>query len=304
MKIQRKDLRPLMHNAMPGLLLMGVMLCSSLFPAQAFAGLILDAELRFSYEDNVVGLLSDQQQGRSGTGSGTSGGMITPAPGMGGMGGGQGKYTGTGSQSPSDFSATLSAEAGGYLDIMTNASLYAKAFAEQTSYNTYTDFNATIGGLGTGISARMGDIVSVRASLFGKIKRFGDSQRNSTAYGGSLSLKEQLSPLFWVRETATYEKNNADTAPFSYNGTTIGVGAGFALTKKLLATLGYSYLIQQYDEPSGAEMKTGTASIAVEQTFDRSWAVAGEYDLRISKENVTGTSTTDNIFSLALRYSY
>ena len=51
-------------------------------------------------------------------------------------------------------------------------------------------------------------------------------------------------------------------------------------------------------------MKTQTAYVSAEQTVRKNWAVSGEYDLQISKENVTGTSATNNIFSLALRYSY
>ncbi|HEX9020229.1 MAG TPA: hypothetical protein VF903_03105, partial [Nitrospirota bacterium] len=44
--------------------------CFSLFSSNAFAGLILGAELRFTYEDNVVGLLSDQPRGAGGGGMG------------------------------------------------------------------------------------------------------------------------------------------------------------------------------------------------------------------------------------------
>ena len=117
-------------------------------------------------------------------------------------------------------------------------------------------------------------------------------------------MKEKLTPLFWLREFGQYEKNSADTSVFSYTGTTIGMEAGYAVMKKTRATLGYSYLVQKYDEPSGAEMKTQTAYVSAEQTVRKNWAVSGEYDLQLSKENVTGTSATDNIFSLALRYSY
>lgn len=290
-----------------GLLLAGFMLYFSVFPANIFAGLLLDAELRFTYEDNVVGLLSDQPRGAS-SGGGTPGGMAMQALGMGGMGGGPNKnrYTGSGSGSTQtgDFSATVSAEAGGYKDVGSDVSLFAKAFAEHTNYDTFTDLNATIGGVSAGISASLSDAVLARVAVLGKIKRFGDSQRDSTANGGNLSLKEKLTPTFWLREFAAYEKNHADNAVFSYTGTTIGAGAGYALTKKTLATFGYSYLIRKFDEPSGAEIKTNTVYVGAEHSFAKSWSVAGEYDLQLSKENITGSSTTDNIFSVALRYSY
>lgn len=54
-------------------------------PSKAFAGMILDAELKLTYEDNVIGLLSDQQQGKVGTES-DSMPMATVNKQMGGMG--------------------------------------------------------------------------------------------------------------------------------------------------------------------------------------------------------------------------
>ncbi len=289
------------------LMLIGLTLCFFVFSGNVFAGLLLDAELRLQYEDNVVGLLSDQQKGSVSTGAGMTGGTPMQASSMGGMGSGKNNYTGSSSgssQSPGDFSATLYAEAGGYQDVARDAEVFAKGFASHTSYDTYTDLDSNIGGVSTGISVFLSDIISTRMSILGKIKRFDDSQRNSTAYAGNLSLKEKLTPSFWLREFGQYEKNSADTSVFSYTGTTIGIGAGYALTEKTLGTLGYSYLIQQYDEPSNAEMKTHTAYLGAEQIIGKNWAVSGEYDLQLSKENVTGTSATNNIFSLALRYSY
>jgi hypothetical protein len=290
------------------MLLVGILLYFSSFPAQVFAGLILDAELRFTYEDNVVGLLSDQQKGTVGGGGGTTGGMAMKAAGMGGvMGGGNNRYTGSGSgssQSPGDFSAALSAEAGGYRDVGSDASLFVKGFASQTAYDTYTDLNSTIGGVSAGISASVSDSVSTRLAVLGKIKRFGDSQRNSNAYGGNLSVKEKLTPLFWLREFGEYEKNNADNSAFSYTGTTIGMGAGYALTKKTLFSVGYSYLVQKYDEPAGADLTTNSVFLNVEQDVSKHWALSGEYNRQLSKENISGSSTTNDIFSVAVRYSY
>ena len=288
------------------LFLAGAVFVFFFFPGKANAGMILDAELRFTYEDNVVGLLSDQPQGRGGTVSPTMMAVKAPA-GMGGMGGGgNGRYTGAGSstQSPGDFSATLSAEAGGYRDLGENAEVFAKGFAESQTYDTYTDLDSVIGGVSTGVNLSLTDMVSARAAVIGKVKRFGDSQRDSTSYGGTFSVKERLTREFWLREFIDYEKNNADNAQFSYTGTTVGAGAGYALFRNTLMTLGYSYLVQAFEDPSGAEMTTNTVYVGAEQTLSKSWSVAGEYDLQVSKSNVTGTTTTDDIFSVALRYSY
>jgi hypothetical protein len=287
---------------LPGLLLAGFMLSFSVFPTNVFAGMLLDAELRLTYESNVVGLLSDQPRGAGN--SGTPGGMMSALGKMGPPVGPKNNYTGSGPGQSGDLYATVSAEAGGYHDVGSDVSLFAKAFAEHTNYDTFTDLNATIGGVSAGMSASLSDTVLARVAILGKIKRFGDGQRDSTANEGNLSLKEKLTPMFWLREFVDYEKNHADNAVFSYTGTTFGLGAGYALDKTTLVTLGYSYLVRKFDEPSGAEIKTHTFSAGAEYSFTKAWSAAGEYDLQLSKEDVTGSSATDNILSAAIRYSY
>lgn len=287
------------------LFLLGLVFCAGAFPGNVFAGAILGAELRLTYEDNVVGLLSDQQARSAATG-GASGGMMAAA-GPGGMGSGNNRYLGSGSgstQSPGDYSATLYAEAGGYRDVTNDTSLYAKGFAERRSYNTYTDLNATVVGVNVGVNTYFTDIISARAAVIGKLKRFGDSERDSTAYSGTLALKEKLTTSFWLREFGEYEKNRADIPAFSYTGMKVGAEAGYSLFRETILTAGYSYLDQTFDEPADAELKTRTVFATAEQTLGKHWALAGEYDLQASRESVTETSTTNNVFSLALRYSY
>lgn len=301
MDIRRIPQQSITRSLLYGMIAVFISLCFFTAPPTVFgAGLILGAELKLTYEDNVVGLLSDQGgRGSSGSASGSGMGMAAP---MGGP-----RYLGSGSgsnQSPGDFSATLSAEAGGYQDIAKDAFVFAKVFAEHQSYDTYTDLNSNIGGVSVGVNTNLNDTVSARAALLGKIKRFGDGNRDSTSLGGTVSLKEKLMSSFWLREFGEYEKNNADTSTFSFRGTKIGIDAGYALFKETLVTFGYNYLDQQFDEPADADMKTNTVYAGIEQMFRKNWSVAGEYDLQVAKENVTGSSTTDNVFSLALRYSY
>ncbi len=287
-----------------------------LYPTPVFAGLILDADLRLTYEDNVVGILSDQRgQVSGGSGGSGIGPMSMRAGGMGGNGSGQGGYNGSGSSSgsgsatdsslsPGDFSATLFAEAGGYMDVGKSSSLFAKGFAEYTAYDTYTDLDATIGGISIGMSTRLTTILSGGLSFFGKVKRFGDSARDGNSFGGVLSLKQRFTPSFWLREFGEYEKNDAKDPFFNYVGTRIGAGAGYSLTQKTLVLFGYNYLVREYDEPAGSNLKAHTAFFNVEQALGRSWAVAGEYDFQASKDNVANTIMRDNIYSLSLRYSY
>ncbi len=296
--------QPLKKVFLSGSLIIIVVLLCLVVPSRVFAGgLILGAELRFTYEDNVVGLLSDQQQGAGG-----GGGNMTSMRYMGRPGPpGDPPYLGSGSgtnKSPADFYATISAEAGGYTDLGKDASVFAKGFANHASYNTFTDLDATIGGVNTGVVVSLSSSVTALASVIGKVKSFGDSQRNSTSYGGTLSLKEKLLPSFWLREYGEYENNNASSAFFSYSGAKGGIVAGYNPFQKTFLSAGYSYLEQKFDEPSGFRLSTSTFSLNAEQSIVKAWSVGAEYDLQLSRENITGASTTDNIFSLALKYSY
>ncbi len=300
--ISKKD------RVIPLLLPFGLVVALSLVPHNVTAGMILNAELKLTYEDNVVGLLSDQRRIQGTPGAGVPGGSAMMAPGMGGMGlgGNNSRYTGAGSStnSPGDFSATIYAEAGGYLPVAKNTDIFAKGFAGYQGYDTYTDLNETLGGASAGIGTTFSSSVSGLASIFGKVKRFGDSQRDSTSYGGTLALKEKLNPEIWLREYVQYEKNHADSPFFTYNGTTVGVAAGYSITKQTIVSGGYSYLIEKYDQPSGADIKENTLFLALQYGLTKSWALAGEYDLQISDVSATGTTNTNNIFSVALRYSY
>jgi len=305
MRLQHDHVRSKEKAAVIGVLITAFAFCTVLVPSLAFAGMILGAELRFTYEDNVVGLLSDQQGARGG--GSTSGPMMNVQAAMGGMGGGSGRYMGSGSgstRSPGDFYATLAAEAGGYTEVGSDTALFAKAFANHSSYNTYTALDATIGGLSAGINTVLNDSVSARLSALGKIKRFGDSERNSTAYAANFGLKEKLTPVWWVREFAEYEKNSADVSLFSYTGATIGIGTGYGLTKSTTLALAYSYLEQRFEDPSGGSIRTQTASLSAEHTLMRTWSVGVEYNHQVSQVSISGTSNADNILSLALRYSY
>ena len=287
----------------PFILIVAIVLGILLFPSQGRAGLILDAEIRLTYEDNVVGILSDQTSGQT-VGPNTAPVMQAGGP---GMGSGRSIYTGstlTTSTSPGDFSGTVHAAIGGFSDVFSESTVFVKGFAEHTSYDTYSDLDVTMGGVSTGIATQLSKNSMARFSLTGKVKHFEDSQRNSTAYGGGVSLKERPAQDLWFRQFVEYEKNEADSPLFSYGGTKAGISAGYDLTRTTAAAAGFSYLVQEFDEPAGAELRTGTVFLTVEHALSRTWFFSAEYGLQTSRDGTSGTSITNNMYSLALRYSY
>ncbi len=292
-----------------------ICLCAAIFmyfvvvPA-AQAGIFYDAAIKGTYEDNVIGLLSDQRGGYAGMSHYNSmgGGTMMMYGSMGGMGGMGGpyssSYTGSSSQSKSDTSINVFADLGGSLAIASNSALFLIGSAQHTSYSSYTQFDYTIGGLSTGIYQEFGDVLSGKIAINGLIKRYGDSQRNSSAYGATVSFKEQFAPMFWLKENYDYEQNNADSPYFTYKGNGVGIWAGFLATPRTTFFLGYNYLVRDYDQPSGFEVKDNTLSLGVEQELAKKWFLNAQYSHQTADSNVAGTYTTDNIYSVGLRYSY
>ncbi len=265
---------------------------------KAPAEMFYDAEVKAIYEDNVIGLLTDKR-GAGKTDSGVAGPVMTNAVGM-----GNNSARNTGAQPRGDFSAYLFADLGGSKDISRDTSLFLIGSAEHTSYSTFTEFNSTIGGLSAGVSAKLSERMTARIAASGKVKRFEDSQRDGTSYGGNFALKEQINPKFSLKEIYEYEKNHADSSMFTYVGNSISIWAGLLVAPQTKLSLGYNYLKRDYHEPSGFTAKAHTISAALEQELaKRLYFVAG-LDLVMNHANEPSTTAEDNILSVGIRYSY
>lgn len=289
------------HAAITGCIVLFLYL---IIASAAQAGIFYDVAIRGTYEDNVVGLLSDKRGGTAGmpaTGPGMMGAVMGPG-GMGGMGGSIPQDTGV--QSKSDFSINYFADIGGSTDIASGTYLFLIGSAQHTSYNSFNEFDNTIGGLTAGIDKNLGDIVTVRLAVNGAIKRYTDSVRDSSAFGPIVTFKEQFTPLLWLKESYYYEKNNADSAFFTYTGNFIGIWGGYLVLPKTTLLLGYNHLVRDYDEPAGFQVTSNTISAGVAQEFAKRWFIDAQYDHQMSDSNVPGTSSNDNIFSIGVRFSY
>jgi hypothetical protein len=270
---------------------------------KAQAGIFYNVEVKGIYEDNVIGLLSDKRGGTAGVTTAPGPGMMS-AMSMTTMGGQTPQYVGSNTQSNSDTSINLFADLGNSLRIAEDTLFFVAGGVQHTSYSTFTQFDSTIAGLSTGINKGLGDITTARFAINGAIKRYNDSQRNSSAYGANLSLKERLTPSFWLKESYDYEKNDATSSFFSYQGNAASIWAGYLAVPRATVFLGYNYLVRNFDQPSDFKVTAQTISLGLEWELMRKWYFDAQYDHQISDSNVPGTNTTDNIYSIGLRYSY
>lgn len=273
--------------------------------AHADIGLILDAELRGVYEDNVVGILSDQQQASmAGTGPPAASSTANAAKQGPGGPGNSSPYLGSSSQTYGDYSMVIAADVGLTAPVTSDTALFLIGSLENASYSRYSDFNSTIAGVNAGFAMSLGPVFLVKSLAFARIKEFGDPERDSSSYGGILELKQRLSPRLSIREAYEFEKNNADTAYFSYTGHAGRAGLGYTLAESWMLNLGYTYLIREYKEPSGFAVTSHLMSADVRKSFFRNWRVTVGYARELSSENLNSTRAVNNIYSTSLLYSY
>lgn len=280
-------------------------------PANAGAELILDAEVRITAEDNVVGLLSGGDA--SGTGGGPAGGAVVQAggkgfgtgPGTGSGSGGSGSYLGTGSQSPGDLSVTIMAELGGRGRAGGDLSFYALGFAERTDYQELSEYDQAAAGASAGATLRLSDAFAASLAGTGSKRRYdNDPDRDGTNATGTVGLK-QLGPGTLVfREAAEYETYDAAYQDFSFRGTAYRASAGFDVTNKLLLTAGYRFQSHRYQDSAATVLRTRTASLGSDYAFARRWSTLLFYERQTTHPGTADIVTRNNILSLALRWSY
>jgi len=276
-------------------------LCLAFAPV-AQAGIFYDVELKGTYEDNAVNLLSDERGNATNMPAGAGGGMMGTGDGNGNMM--QPADAGPAAQAGGDYSMSLFADLGGFTMLAEGAALFLTGSAQRTEYRANTQFDSTIAGLGAGVIKELGDIFTARLSVNGSVKRYNDASRNGSAYGAALTFKEQLSSAFWLKETYDYERNNADSVFFDYKGSSFNIRAGYSALPYTTVLLGYGLLVRDYDGPSDFRVTANTGTLGLEYEFARKWFASAQYDRQTIDATDFGSSVTDNIFSLGVRYSH
>lgn len=203
-----------------------------------------------------------------------------------------------------DFYSVLSASLGGYYGISANTYLVLKGDAGGYLYSKYTDLNAAVIGINGGIYRDVTDRVAIQLTLKGKRKEFKDSRRSSVSYGGSIEVKEQVSPRFWLKQGYEFEKNDADNALFTYRGHFLGAWAGYMVFPKTTVTGGYSYLSLKYDEPSNFTGEFHTVSVGISREVMKKAHLYGNYYRQFINSSASEKGRANNIFSVGVGYSF
>ena len=275
-----------------------------LWPAVAAAELSFSFGASGRYDDNVIGLTADKQNGGARSGQMAGSPLMKGGPSdMTGTGGGAGRST----QKQSDFSASLSADLSSDHDLSEATSLLFMVSAEHTAYNTFSDFDFTIGSLSAGVSHDFSDMISGRISLSGYLKDYTVTDRNSTAVGAGAGLREHLSDSFWLKQAIDIEVSTATSSLFSYTGSAADIRAGYDLSESQQVSVGYYYLVRDYKNTSPSlRITSRTASVDWFLDLSDEWTLSVGYghERAEAKTGNTVSETTNNSCTVGIRYDY
>ncbi len=119
---------------------------------------------------------------------------------------------------------------------------------------------------------------------------------------GSLELRQKLSMKFWLNEGFEYERYDARSDAFDYNGRSASLRAGYRITASITPMAAYTCLLRKF----GNGMQTTVHSVA----FGAAWRIIPGLDLTASFERLAyssiplNTRGRNNISSLGLAVYY
>ena len=130
------------------------------------------------------------------------------------------------------------------------------------------------------------------------------SARNSTGWGSTLEIKNQLTPTVWIKGVADYEDSSANRNFFSYTGQALGLSLGYLPLQNTFVSLGYSHGTRDFDTVSAFKTTTQTYFLDVSQRLAKNWYLNGAYAYQDNTSNIVGTAYKNQVLSAAINFSY
>ena len=171
-------------------------------------------------------------------------------------------------------------------------------------YNKFGNLNSSMLVASAGLWQQLSPTWSAQVTGRGFTRTTRQSDRNSSGLGGTLEIKNQLSPTLWVKGVADYEDSKANLGTFSYTGKTYGVNLGYQPRKETLVNLGYSQAARDFKSITPFRATTQTLFADVSQQLSKNWYLNVGYAFGRNDSNVAGTAYTNHTLSAGLSFSY
>lgn len=204
-----------------------------------------------------------------------------------------------------DHSTTFFAEIGGYVALVEAATyLGVRTTFEGYDFSTYNELDGITAGMQIDIYSRwslnFASQVLVRASR----KDYADDQRDSTAGGAGLSLAQQATDRLWFRESVEYERSDARTDLYSYDGTKAAVLAGLRAAPPLFLGAGFTLGRRSYDDTAGYRSDCRSVSLLAEYRMADNVMIGLLYELQRYETRNPSSRYDNTITSGRVTYSY
>lgn len=190
------------------------------------------------------------------------------------------------------------------LDIAQTRYFIGQAGAFSSAYNKFGNLNSSMLVASAGLWQQLSPTWSGQVTGRSFTRATKQSDRDSSGFGGTLEIKNQLSPTFWVKGVADYEDSKANLGTFSYTGKTYGVNVGYLPREATFFNLGYSHAVRDFKSFAPFRATTQTLFADASQQLAKNWYLNLGYAFGRNDSNVAGTAYTNHTLSAGISFSY
>lgn len=176
--------------------------------------------------------------------------------------------------------------------------------ASSSVYNKSKNLDSSMLVTSAGLWQQLSPTWSGQVTGRGFTRKTKQSDRDSGGFGGTLEIKNQLTPTLWVKGVADYEDSRANLGTYSYTGKTYGLNLGYLPLKETFVNLGYSHAKRDFKSATPFVSKSQTLFVDVSQQIAKNWFLNAGYAFGRNDSNVPGSAYTNHTVSVGVNFSY
>ncbi|MDO9053101.1 MAG: hypothetical protein Q7U37_04095 [Gallionella sp.] len=176
--------------------------------------------------------------------------------------------------------------------------------AMTSTYNVYNNLDSSALMTSAGLYQKLSNTWSAQLMGRGFSRYTKQTARDSSGYGATFELKDQLTETVWVKGVLDYESSKANLSSYSNTGNAWGLNLGYLPLKDTFLNFGYSH--SNHDFKTVAPFRTATQMLFIEasQRLSKNWYLNGGYASMKNDSNYAGTAYTNRVLSIGLSCSY
>lgn len=190
------------------------------------------------------------------------------------------------------------------LDRAQTAYFIGQAGVLANRYNKYDNLDNTALVASAGLFKQLSSSWSGQVTGRGFNRDAKQDARDSTGWGTTLEIKNQLTPTVWVKGIVDYEDSNANLNSFSYTGKSLGLNIGYLPRPNTFVSLGYNRAILDFKTSAAFRTTSDAYYVEVTQKLTKNWYLNGTVAHQNNDSNIAGTAYNKPMVSLGINYSF